>query len=149
MDVAKYEGHTPGPWRKLPEEVDKPYIRIRGTMLGGRYKVANVLTPVYEGVPEREAKETRANAALIEDAPLLLAEVDRLQKLADAISRHCNDCANQRNKAQSELATERARYAELVAAAKAATDEVTHDGASSRAACDRLIQALAALGPQS
>lgn len=48
-----------------PEEVDKHYIRIRGTQLGGRYKVANVLTPFYEGVHEREAKETRANAQLI------------------------------------------------------------------------------------
>lgn len=24
---------TKGPWQVLPEEVDKPYIRIRGTLL--------------------------------------------------------------------------------------------------------------------
>lgn len=59
------EKHTPTPWQILPEEVDKPYIRIRGTVLGGRYKVANVLTTVYEGVPQREADETRANARRI------------------------------------------------------------------------------------
>lgn len=64
--------HTPGPWRALPEECDKPYIRIRGTRLGGRYKVANVLTPVYDGVNQREAEETRANARLIAAAPELL-----------------------------------------------------------------------------
>lgn len=66
------EMHTLGPWVTLPEEVDKPYIRIRGTRLGGRYKVANVITPVYEGVHEREADETRANARLIAAAPELL-----------------------------------------------------------------------------
>ena len=64
--------HTPGPWASLPDECDKPYIRIRGTQLGSRYKIANVLTPVYEGAHEREAKETRANARLIAAAPDLL-----------------------------------------------------------------------------
>lgn len=68
--------HTRGPWQILPEEVDKPYIRIRGTMLGGRFKVANVLTPVYEGVHEREAEETRANARLIAAAPDLLEALE-------------------------------------------------------------------------
>lgn len=68
--------HTPGPWASLPEEVDKPYIRIRGTRLGGRYKVANVITPVYDGVHEREAIETRANARLIAAAPELLEALE-------------------------------------------------------------------------
>ncbi len=69
MNEPKY---TPGPWAVLPEECDKPYIRVRGTRLGGRYKIANVLTPVYEGAPDREANETRANARLIAAAPDLL-----------------------------------------------------------------------------
>lgn len=72
--------HTPGPWRILPEECDKPYIRIRGDNLGMRYKVANVLTPVYAGVSDREAVETRANARLIAAAPDMLA---LLQELID------------------------------------------------------------------
>ena len=67
--------HTPGPWAMLSEETDKPYIRIRGTKLGDRYKIANVLTPVYDGSLERETEETRANARLIEAAPCLLAEL--------------------------------------------------------------------------
>lgn len=64
--------HTPGPWVMLQEECDKPYIRIRGSQIGDRYKIANVITPIYENVHEREAKETRANAALIAAAPELL-----------------------------------------------------------------------------
>ncbi len=65
-------GHTLGPWRILPEECDKPYIRVRGTALGRRFKIANVITPCYEGVDSREAEETRANARLIAAAPELL-----------------------------------------------------------------------------
>jgi hypothetical protein len=64
--------HTAGPWAVLPEEVDRDYIRVRGTRLGDRYKVANVLTPTGKGVPAREADETRANARLIAAAPELL-----------------------------------------------------------------------------
>lgn len=56
---------TPRPWVAQPEESDKPYIRIRGTRLGERYKIVNVLTPVLHGEDPREADETRANAALI------------------------------------------------------------------------------------
>lgn len=64
--------HTQGNWSVLPEECDKSYIRIRGTRLGGRYKIANVITPTYDGVDKREAEETRANARLIAAAPELL-----------------------------------------------------------------------------
>lgn len=76
--------HTPGPWVALPEECDKPYIRIRGTSLGHRYKVANVLTPVYDGVHEREAKETRANARLIASSPRMYDYVAARAKGGDA-----------------------------------------------------------------
>lgn len=75
--------HTPGPWRALSEECDKPYIRIRGTKLGGRYKVANVLTPVYDGVHQREAEETRANARLIAAAPEMLEALEGVLRVAD------------------------------------------------------------------
>ena len=67
---------TAGPWDILPEEVDRQYIRIRGTILGGRYKVCNVLTTTYEGIGEREAKETRSNANLISAAPELLEALE-------------------------------------------------------------------------
>lgn len=69
---------TQGPWTIYPEEVDKPYIRIRGTRLGGRFKITNVVTPVYEGVHEREAQETRANARLISKAPEMYALLEEI-----------------------------------------------------------------------
>jgi len=69
MEMSKY---TKGQWSVLPEECDKPYIRIRGTRLGLRYKIANVVTPIYDGVNSQEAEETRANAILIAAAPELL-----------------------------------------------------------------------------
>lgn len=75
--MSEFKG-TPGPWEIKPEEVDKDYIRIRGTLLGGRFKVANVLTPFYEGAHEREVKETRANAHLIAAAPELLEALEML-----------------------------------------------------------------------
>lgn len=56
-------------WEVLPEESDKLYIRVRGTILGGRHKIANVLTPCDD---ERELNETRANARLIAAAPEML-----------------------------------------------------------------------------
>lgn len=65
--------HSRGPWVIKPEEVGKDYIRIRGDVAGSRFKIANVLTPTYDGVHEREAEETRANARLIAAAPELLA----------------------------------------------------------------------------
>lgn len=71
--------HTPGPWTVLPEEVDRDYIRVRGTRLGERYKVANVPTVTGRGVPAREADETRANARLIAAAPELLEALEVLE----------------------------------------------------------------------
>lgn len=60
--------HTPEPWELLDAEDDKEYLRIRGAVLGGRYKIANVLWPNYsESAREREAAETLANAARIID----------------------------------------------------------------------------------
>ena len=75
--MTQFKG-TPGPWEIKPEEVDRPYIRIRGTRLGGRFKVANVLSPNYDGVHHREADETRANARLIAAAPELLEALQGL-----------------------------------------------------------------------
>lgn len=68
--------HTPGPWKLLPEEADKDYLRIRGTRLGGRYKVANVHQVRYEGmlavIREHDDAESMGNALLIAAAPDLL-----------------------------------------------------------------------------
>lgn len=76
--------HTQGPWTLLPEEADKDYLRIRGTRLGGRYKVANVHHIRYEGahavVRERDDAETLANARLIAAAPELLEALEGLDE---------------------------------------------------------------------
>jgi hypothetical protein len=76
--------HTKGPWAVLQEESDKPYIRVRGTVLGGRYKVANVLSVTYEGAADREAQETRANAYLIAAAPAMLEALRRIEMRASS-----------------------------------------------------------------
>jgi hypothetical protein len=60
--------------------MDKNYVRIRGTRLGGRYKIANVLTPVYEGAYARECGETIANAELISASPDMLAALQEVLK---------------------------------------------------------------------
>ena len=70
------EKFTTGPWELKPEECGVGYIRLRGSILGGRYKIANIITPVYEGVHERELTETRANANLIAAAPELLEALE-------------------------------------------------------------------------
>lgn len=82
--MTQFKG-TPGPWEIKPEEVDRPYIRIRGTQLGGRFKVANVLSPHYDGVHHREANETRANARLIAAAPELLEALQRCEAVLSVI----------------------------------------------------------------
>lgn len=71
--------HTRGPWETKPEEVGRAYIRVRATVAGSRFKIANVLTPVYgngytpsDKHAEMEQAETRANARLIATAPELL-----------------------------------------------------------------------------
>lgn len=71
--------HTPGPWEAKPEEVSRPYIRIRATLLGSRFKIANVLTPTWidgyqpsDKIVRLEQDETRANARLIAASPDLL-----------------------------------------------------------------------------
>lgn len=70
--------HTPGPWQVLPEEMGKNYLRVRGTVLGLRYKIADVRNPDYEGVTENDAQMTRANARLIAAAPELREMLDRM-----------------------------------------------------------------------
>lgn len=60
---------TPGPWQVLPEEKDKPYIRIRGTILGAKYKIANALYEPH--ISYYEFEEATANAHLIAASPTM------------------------------------------------------------------------------
>lgn len=101
--------HTKGPWIALPEECDKPYIRIRGTILGGRYKVANVITPFYDGIHHREAEETRANARLIAAAPDLLNALETMVDFAGPIEMKSYYCPIQQAKIKARAAIAKAR----------------------------------------
>jgi hypothetical protein len=82
IDFSRYEGHTPGPWYTKPDDYalvnenldtgEKTYLDIRHLYVHAstRFSVCEV---------HMERKEYAANANLIADAPLLLAEVKRLQ----------------------------------------------------------------------
>jgi len=79
---------TRGPWQVMPPENDKPYLRIRGTRLGYRYKITNVHDVIYEGVHERERQETESNADLLATlrnlAPHLIALWEAAKQMRDS-----------------------------------------------------------------
>lgn len=97
--------HTPGPWRLLPLESDKNYLRICRTQIGRQYKIANVHLVRYEGMPDyfrqRDDTESVANAQLIAAAPDLL---DALQEIVTAIDIDEFNQANQITKARAVIA---------------------------------------------
>ncbi|HEL2957133.1 TPA: hypothetical protein UL931_000330 [Stenotrophomonas maltophilia] len=107
--------HTPGPWKVFPEEAHRDYVRVRGTALGRRFKIANVPTPIHEGVTERDVEETRANARLIAAAPELLAALIK----ADQMFRDIGFVAE----------ADRARPGSLGAEIRAAIAKATGEGA--------------------
>lgn len=79
---AENARHTLGSWTVLPEEADNEYLRIRGTRLGGRYKIANVhcvrYVGMYEAISKQEAEESLANARLIAAAPEMFAALQEV-----------------------------------------------------------------------
>jgi len=75
--------NTPGPWQTLPEEVDRDYIRVRGTRIGCKYKIANVPHTIIPG-QTYGVDETRADARLIAAAPDLLAALEALTPILEA-----------------------------------------------------------------
>ena len=73
---------TKGEWAILPIENDREYIRIRGVVLGGRYKIANVLDLKNHHNDAEWCKIDRAvsmaNAHLIAAAPKMYKFLDDL-----------------------------------------------------------------------
>ena len=95
LDISKYEGHTPAPWRIVSPttNVTREHRHENEGKAGlamsewSSYGVAQVgPCSVRRYMKDSEPKETwHANIHLIADAPLLLEEVKRLRGLLDAI----------------------------------------------------------------
>ena len=82
------QSFTPGPWEQFPEE--DGYIRVRGTRIGGRFKIANVLAQQdYDGSEGREGNETRANARLIAAAPDMHKALEAYGRAFDELFSNC------------------------------------------------------------
>lgn len=84
-DKGKPINHpTPGQWVVREPDEGKPYYKVRGTRLGTRFKIANVLfvedsrlTPLLQ---QREKDEALANAKLIVNAKDLYSKVKQLSQ---------------------------------------------------------------------
>ena len=74
IDTDKYEGHTPAPW-EWPEEDS---ILLKATLIIDTYKSERYI--ITERHLSGDSIDRKADAALIADAPLLLAEVKRLRE---------------------------------------------------------------------
>ena len=95
LDISKYDGHTPAPWRIVSPrtQVTKEYRNENEGKVGlamsewPSYGVAQVgPCSVRRYMNDSESKETwHANIHLIADAPLLLEEVKRQRKKIDAL----------------------------------------------------------------
>ena len=81
IDTDKYEGHTEGPWKHMYQA------------WGG---VDYIMSP-HEGCVARidngdkSSVENRADALLVADAPLLLAEVKRLREGIKSLAENIHD----------------------------------------------------------
>ena len=76
-NTDKYEGHTEGPWTVFVDDNDgPPLLQIEGPTHTIAYDVGR---DADSGVVE-ERGPNMATAQLIADAPLLLAEVERLRE---------------------------------------------------------------------
>ena len=73
IDTDKYEGHTPAPWT------------WRGETIDGDGEVNH--TVCYMEHPHVNGKMNEADALLVADAPLLLAEVKRLREALVTVQR--------------------------------------------------------------
>ena len=76
IDTDKYEGHTPAPWLWYVDDGDVDLV------------VADDQCRTV--IEEVKALNTKADAELIADAPLLLAEVKRLREEVKVLSKYCD-----------------------------------------------------------
>ena len=89
MNTDKYEGHTEGPW-----ELSK-YTGVGGdarlhTHVKDKRRITDKSTVLFLH-RRRLAELTKADTLLIVDAPLLLAEVERLREALITMRDECDD----------------------------------------------------------
>ena len=94
---------TDGPWQILELEDDKEYIRIRGTRIGLRYKIADVNYPKtdIESMRVSELQESLSNANLISKAPELYSKLHEMIDQFDSVD--CNEYEYKLIKSAKEL----------------------------------------------
>ena len=80
IDIDKYEGHTRGPWRYYDDEENDCWV-FEGEDIEAQARVAFFAFTPCEGIAYLDDPDLD----LMIDAPLLLAEVNRLSALADAL----------------------------------------------------------------
>jgi len=79
IDTEKYEGHTPNGWY-----VDDAMDVIHPTVIHSN-ETDNIIAELVMANAEEWTEEDYANARLIADAPLLLAEVKRLRDFIQSV----------------------------------------------------------------
>ena len=90
IDTDKYEGHIPGPWELRGKiKINKKHIAIGDLVWKGRAEGQRL--HIIDTQPSK-CGCTDVNAQLIADAPLLLAEVKRLNAYIESIfdGGHCD-----------------------------------------------------------
>jgi hypothetical protein len=86
IDTDKYEGHTEGKWNVLvSSEEDIAQAHLHDETAGYYFFSQGANSEQEENYNHNES---RANARLMSDAPLLLAEVKRLQERLDLAERY-------------------------------------------------------------
>jgi len=98
MSVPQF---TPGPWVALPPEEGSLYARIRGTRLGGKFKIANALMAADQTLEENEAI---ANARLIAAAPDLYEALALMVAWYGKRDNHGDDSLLQPDQQENEIA---------------------------------------------
>ena len=87
IDTDEYEGHTPGPWKALfnhPQVEGSCVVNDEDESNFGYTHGERILGPLWVGELTADMPDTK----LIADAPLLLAEVKRLQTIMHEIEAH-------------------------------------------------------------
>lgn len=107
-------GFTEGDWSIAPIEDSKEHLRIRGTVLGGRYKIANVIDLKdhhNESLEwcKREREESMANAHLITAAPEMYEMLEQAAAILDNIWKNTGSLGAHNKSAEIQLLLAKAR----------------------------------------